>query len=96
MRDFVNSLKRKWIDGPEILPPSSLGYSMEHSTNKPLPPMTEELVAALDKRFPDQCPDPSWGEREIWIRVGQRSVVNFLKHSLERQIESRFNNVQGS
>lgn len=70
--------------------------SMEHLSNKPLPPINQELVDALHSRFPDRCPDITLSDREIWFQAGQRSVVNFLKHSLDKQIESRFNNVQGS
>lgn len=35
-------------------------------------------------------------DREIWFHAGQVSVVKFLKHSLEKQIESRFNNVHST
>lgn len=67
--------------------------SMERISNNPLPPINQELVDALHQRFPDRCPDITLNDREIWFQAGQRSVVNFLKHSLEKQIESRLNNV---
>jgi hypothetical protein len=69
---------------------------MEHLSNNPLPPVSAELVEGLQLRFPDKCPDITLPDREIWFKAGQRSVVNFIKHSLDKQIESRFTNVQGS
>ncbi len=59
----------------------------------PLPPLSEELVAAIDARFPLRCPLPSWTDREIWMHVGQRQVVEFIKGQLVLQKESRFDNV---
>jgi len=54
----------------------------------PIPPLSPELVEALDKRFPERCPDPKWSDRDIWIRVGQREVVRFLIEELRRQSEN--------
>jgi len=54
----------------------------------PIPPLSPELVEALDKRFPERCPDRSWSDREIWIRVGQREVVRFLIEELKQQQET--------
>lgn len=54
----------------------------------PLPPLSQELIDALEKRFPERCPDPSWTEREIWRRVGQREVVRLLIKELADQSEN--------
>jgi hypothetical protein len=50
-----------------------------------IPPLSPTLVEALDKRFPERCPDPAWSDREIWRRVGQREVVRLLRQELEKQ-----------
>lgn len=59
----------------------------------PLPPLSEELVAAIDARFALRCPLPTWTDREIWMHVGQRQVVEFIKGQHHLQNETRFDNV---
>jgi hypothetical protein len=59
----------------------------------PLPPLSEELIRALELRFPDRCPDLSMADREIWHYAGQRHVVEFRKGQHELQQETRFDNV---
>jgi hypothetical protein len=49
------------------------------------PIVPQELLQELDRRFPDQCPDPSMSDRDIWIAVGARKVVNLLKREFDRQ-----------
>ena len=49
-----------------------------------LPPLDQALIEALDRMYPERCPDPSWNEREIWIRVGERRVVRRLQEELRR------------
>ena len=66
---------------------------MERPDFKPPPPITEELIKDLEDRFPAKCPDITDSDRQIWFYAGQRSIVEFLKKALKRQIESRFNNV---
>jgi hypothetical protein len=50
-----------------------------------IPPLDAVLVDALDKRFPERCPDPEWTDRKVWIEVGKREVIRFLLNQLERQ-----------
>lgn len=50
-----------------------------------LPPIPKELVLALDKLFPERCPDIGWSDREVWRRTGQREVVRFLLTMLQEQ-----------
>ncbi len=52
-----------------------------------LPPVDPALIQALDERFPNRYPDMSWTDREIWIRAGQRSLVDFLIQHHEKQKE---------
>jgi len=49
------------------------------------PTVPAELVAALDKLFPLRSPDPEQSDRHIWIEVGQRRVVDFLRDTHARQ-----------
>lgn len=53
-----------------------------------LPVIPEDLLKALDKHFPERCPEPEWSEREIWMRVGERRVVRFLKRVFDEQNEN--------
>lgn len=53
-----------------------------------IPPLSPELIDALDRRFPERCPDPTWSDREVWRRVGQREVVRFLIEELKRQSDN--------
>ena len=43
-----------------------------------LPVLSADLIAELDKMFPEKSPDPSQTDREIWIQVGERGVVRML------------------
>lgn len=48
--------------------------------------MTADLIAELDKDFPNQCPSLSLTDREVWFKAGQRSVVDSL---LMRQAKAK-------
>ena len=50
-----------------------------------LPPLDRGLVADLDERFPDKCPDLDMSDREIWFQAGQRSVIDFLIEHFRKQ-----------
>lgn len=52
-----------------------------------LPPLSEQLVNAMDHLFPERCPDPKQSERDIWIAVGKRLVARFLREQFNRQQE---------
>jgi hypothetical protein len=64
-----------------------MDYSI-FDTKNTFPAVSKELYEALDSLFPLKSPEMSWNERQIWIMVGQREVLNFLKHSRELQIEN--------
>lgn len=64
---------------------------MERPEFRPVPPISNELVEDLDKRFPEKCPGIEWTDRQIWFYAGQRAVVEFLKKAAKRQFEDRFN-----
>ena len=40
--------------------------------------LTKELLADLDKLFPEATPEINMEMKEIYFRIGQRSVVRFL------------------
>jgi hypothetical protein len=49
------------------------------------PPVSSELLAALEKAFPDQVPNTTDSDRKIWTKVGNVEVVRFLKTQFEAQ-----------
>ena len=52
-----------------------------------LPALSQELINKLDKLFPDKCPLLTDPEREVWYKVGQRSVINYLQQTYDDQLE---------
>lgn len=59
---------------------------------KNLPAIPQDLLDALDARYPERCPDPEWTERQIWMRVGERRVIKFLKAQFDLQNENILRN----
>ena len=55
-------------------------------------PLSAELVAALDRLFPERCPRPDQDERDIWMYAGKRELVRNLITVLERQERERTRN----
>ena len=47
--------------------------------------LTKELLADLDKLFPEKTPEVNMDMKEIYIRIGQRSVVRFLHQQKKEQ-----------
>jgi|TARA_B100001094_G_scaffold62111_1_gene57903 hypothetical protein len=58
---------------------------VRYTIERKLPDLSKDLIDALDERFPVRMADPKDSEREIWIKVGQRFVVDFLKDVYEEQ-----------
>jgi hypothetical protein len=50
-----------------------------------IPVLSVDLINQLDKEYPDKGPKLTMPDREIWYRVGQRSVVEKLKTILSEQ-----------
>ena len=50
--------------------------------------ITEDLLKFLDETFPERCPNPEHTDRQIWMQVGQRSVVKFLQRIYEEHNEN--------
>lgn len=43
-----------------------------------LPIFAVDLVEELDKNYPEQSPNPSDTERELWMKAGERRLVRVL------------------
>lgn len=54
-------------------------------TPNPNPPVAPTLVEHLDRVFPDRCPNVGDSEREIWMAVGARKVVEHLRVLADQQ-----------
>jgi hypothetical protein len=52
------------------------------------PFIPEALLTALDKAFPLTCPNLNDSERTIFVQVGHRQVIEFLRIKLAEQDES--------
>jgi hypothetical protein len=52
-----------------------------------LPALSQDLINKLDKLFPDKCPLLTDSDREVWYKVGQRSVINYLQQTYDDQLE---------
>jgi len=49
----------------------------------PIPASAEALIEELNQTYPRPLPDASDNERDIWMRVGQRRLVEALLRRLE-------------
>ena len=47
--------------------------------------LTKELLADSDKLFPEKTPEINMDMKEIYFRIGQRSVVRFLHQQKKEQ-----------
>ena len=52
-----------------------------------LPTLSQELINKLDKLFPDKCSLLTDADRDIWYKVGQRSVINYLQQTYDDQLQ---------
>lgn len=52
-----------------------------------VPFIDPSLIAALEHRFPLECPKENWSNRHIWIMAGTRHVLDFLKAEHQQQEE---------
>lgn len=54
-------------------------------TDETFPQIRKALIEKLELIFKDCCPELNTAEREIWFKVGQVSVVKYLRVEHERQ-----------
>jgi hypothetical protein len=66
---------------------------IDNFRHEQFPAIPESLVAALDKAFPLTSPSLTDTERIIFVRVGQRQVIEFLREQSRQQQEE--SNVMG-
>jgi hypothetical protein len=57
------------------------------------PFIPEALVLTLDQTFPLVCPNLNDTERQMFVMVGQRQIVEFLREHCRQQAESMPENV---
>jgi len=50
-----------------------------------VPPIGEALLNYLDTVYPEQCADPRDSDREIWMKAGERRLVQRLRNLCTRQ-----------
>jgi len=55
---------------------------------KTLPVITKELLDGLDALFPERTPEINMEPKEMYFRIGQRSVVRFLHAEAKKQSEN--------
>jgi len=55
--------------------------------NKPFPRISEELLAVLNERWPERCPELDWDQAKVWHYAGQRSVIRHLNEVCKDQRE---------
>lgn len=53
------------------------------------PPISAELLEALERAFPDRCPDGELSDAAIRERIGECRVVRFLRRHYARQERAR-------
>ena len=47
----------------------------------------DKIIEELDEKFPDMMPDLNLSEKEFGYRVGQVSVIRYLKSKLTNDVE---------
>jgi hypothetical protein len=60
-----------------------------HSREIPVPEIDKRLLDALDARFPPAPPLLEDSERVIWVKAGQRAIVEWLHSVYKQQHEDR-------
>lgn len=56
--------------------------------SKKFPLINKELLAELEERFPDKCPDHTLTIDQIRFKQGEVSVVRFLRAKYEAQTKN--------
>ena len=54
----------------------------------PFPAIPADLLAELDRLFPERSAELSWSDREVWQKSGQRDVVRLLRAKFDEQNET--------
>lgn len=59
----------------------------EEAEALPFPAIPDDLLQALDRAFPLALPDPDDSERDIWMKVGERRLVEYLLHRKKQELD---------
>lgn len=51
--------------------------------------VSQEFIKELDELFPERCPSKTDSDRDIWINVGRREMINFIKAAYQKQEKRR-------
>lgn len=62
-------------------------YVEDDPHSKPFPAIPNDLLQALNVAFPLALPNSSDPERDIWIMVGRRQVVEYLLQRKEQELD---------
>ena len=49
------------------------------------PPINKGLLEALEKRFPDRCPEEALTDQQVRVKMGNVAVIRFLRTEYNRQ-----------
>lgn len=63
------------------------GEDLAELKNTKVPNLSEKMVEALERLFPNKCPKLELTDREVWFKAGQASVAEFLRAEYKRQLE---------
>ena len=64
--------------------------TMKQQTIK-LPHVSKEMLEVLDVLFPERTPEINMDMKEIYFRIGQRSVIRYLHAEAKKQSENIIN-----
>ena len=53
-----------------------------------VPYLSRDLVSQLDALHPARPPNPKDSEREIWMKAGERRLIEGLMHTIQEQDEN--------
>jgi hypothetical protein len=57
-----------------------------------MPQISDEMLEALDVLFPERTPEVNMDMKEIYFRIGQRSVIRYLHAEATKQSENIIEN----
>ncbi|MBN9346621.1 MAG: hypothetical protein J0I48_10555 [Devosia sp.] len=52
------------------------------------PTISEQLLRALEVRFPDRAPELTTPDREVWAQAGEARLIRFLRAKFDEQSET--------
>lgn len=61
-----------------------------------LPPVPPALITALEKRYPNRCPQIEDSERLIWMNAGKAELVAWLRSVVDRRTKIGLDKIEVS